>query len=104
MITGLCSLTFPTKMARDVYKRQVLMSRTMDTSSINPASIIDEAVDLSMRLAGTDFPVSIFPTKIPVSYTHLSHTDYTGYWRYYFLKSDNLVAVHTKVRGHQIQQ
>lgn len=36
----------------------------MDTSSINPASIIDEAVDLSMRLAGTDFPVSIFPTKI----------------------------------------
>lgn len=35
----------------------------MDTSSINPASIIDEAVNLSMRLAGTDFPVSIFPTK-----------------------------------------
>lgn len=27
----------------------------MDTSSINPASIIDETVDLSMRLAGTDF-------------------------------------------------
>lgn len=39
----------------------------MDTSSINPASIIDEAVDLSMRLAGTDFPVSIFPTKINAS-------------------------------------
>ena len=36
----------------------------MDTYSINPASIIDEAVDLSMRLAGTDFPISIFPTKI----------------------------------------
>ena len=36
---------------------------TMDTSSINPASIIDEAVDLSMRLTGTDFPVSIFPSK-----------------------------------------
>lgn len=35
----------------------------MDTYSINPASIIDEAVDLSMRLAGTDFPISIFPTK-----------------------------------------
>ena len=34
----------------------------MDTSSINPASIIDETVDLSMRLAGTDFLVSIFPT------------------------------------------
>lgn len=27
----------------------------MDTYSINPASIIDEAVDLSMRLTGTDF-------------------------------------------------
>ena len=36
----------------------------MDTYSINPASIIDEAVDLSMRLTGTDFPISIFPTKI----------------------------------------
>ena len=36
----------------------------MDTYSINPASIIDEAVDLSMRLTGTDFPVSVFPTKI----------------------------------------
>ena len=36
----------------------------MDTYSINPASIIDEAVDLSMRLAGTDFPVSILPTRI----------------------------------------
>ena len=36
----------------------------MDTSSINPASIIDEAVDLSMRLAGTDFPQHI-PDKNP---------------------------------------
>ena len=36
----------------------------MDTYSINPASIIDEAVDLSMRLTGTDFPVSIFTSKI----------------------------------------
>ena len=35
----------------------------MDTYSINPASIIDEAVDLSMRLTGTDFPISIFPTN-----------------------------------------
>ena len=48
----------------------------MDTSSINPASIIDEAVDLSMRLAGTDFPVSIFPTKIQriISEVHECHT------------------------------
>lgn len=36
----------------------------MDTYSINPASIIDEAIDLSTRLSGTTFPISIFPTKI----------------------------------------
>lgn len=47
----------------------------MDTYSINPASIIDEAVDLSMRLTGTDFPVSIFPTKIQriISEVHECH-------------------------------
>ena len=57
------------------------MSRTMDTSSINPASIIDEAVDLSMRLAGTDFPVSIFPTKIQriISEVHECHNYPTDY-------------------------
>ena len=36
----------------------------MDTSSINPVSVIDEAVDLSMRLTGKEFPISIFPTQI----------------------------------------
>lgn len=36
----------------------------METSSINPASVIDEAIDLSTRLAGTEFPISIFPTQI----------------------------------------
>ena len=36
----------------------------MDIYSINPASIIDEAIDLSTRLSGTAFPVSIFPAKI----------------------------------------
>ena len=36
----------------------------MDTYSINPVSIIDEAIDLSTRLSGTAFPVSIFPNKI----------------------------------------
>ena len=53
----------------------------MDTSSINPASIIDEAVDLSMRLAGTDFPVSIFPTKIQriISEVHECHNYPTDY-------------------------
>lgn len=42
----------------------------MDTSSINPASIIDETVDLSMRLAGTDFPVSIFPIQFLTIYDY----------------------------------
>ena len=36
----------------------------MYTYSINPASIIDEAIDLSTRLSGTAFPISIFPAKI----------------------------------------
>lgn len=47
----------------------------MDTYSINPASIIDEAVDLSMRLTGADFPISIFPTRIQriISEVHECH-------------------------------
>ena len=47
----------------------------MNTYSINPTSIIDEAVELSMRLTGTDFPVSIFPTKIQriISEVHECH-------------------------------
>ena len=36
----------------------------MGKYSINPASIIDEAIDLSTRLSGTAFPISIFPAKI----------------------------------------
>ena len=53
----------------------------MDTSSINPASIIDEAVDLSMRLTGTDFPVSIFPSKIQriINEVHECHNYPTDY-------------------------
>ena len=53
----------------------------MDTYSINPASIIDEAVDLSMRLTGTDFPVSVFPTKIQriISEVHECHNYPTDY-------------------------
>ena len=39
------------------------MGWTMDIYSINPASIIDEAIDLSTRLSGTAFPVCIFPAK-----------------------------------------
>ena len=53
----------------------------MDTDSINPAFIIDEAVDLSMRLTGTDFPVSIFPRKIQriIREVHECHNYPTDY-------------------------
>ena len=53
----------------------------MDTYSINPASIIDEAVDLSMQLTSTDFPVSIFPTRIQriISEVHECHNYPTDY-------------------------
>ena len=33
-------------------------------ASINPMSIMDKAIDLSTRLSGSQFPVSIFPAKI----------------------------------------
>ncbi len=53
----------------------------MDTYSINPASIIDEAVDLSMQLTDNDFPVSIFPSKIQriISKVHECHNYPTDY-------------------------
>ena len=40
----------------------------MDTYSINPVSIIDEAIDLSTRLSGTAFPVSI-PKQNPTHHS-----------------------------------
>lgn len=53
----------------------------MDTHSINPASIIDEAIDLSTRLSGTAFPVSIFPAKIQriIREVHECHNYPTDY-------------------------
>ncbi len=53
----------------------------MYTSSINPASIIDKAIDLSTRLSGTEFLVSIFPTKIQriISEVHECHNYPTDY-------------------------
>lgn len=53
----------------------------MDTYSINPASIIDEAIDLSTRLSGTAFPVSIFPNKIQriIREVHECHNYPTDY-------------------------
>ena len=53
----------------------------MDTYSINPVSIIDEAIDLSTRLTGTAFPVSIFPNKIQriIREVHECHNYPTDY-------------------------
>lgn len=53
----------------------------MDTYSINPASIIDEAIDLSTRLSSTAFPISIFPAKIQriIRKVHECHNYPTDY-------------------------
>mgnify|MGYP000825392646 FL=1 len=53
----------------------------MDTSSINPVSVIDEAIDLSTRLAGTEFPISIFPDQIQriIHEVHECHNYPTDY-------------------------
>ena len=32
-------------------------------TSINPMIIMDKAIDMSTRLSGSQFPVSIFPAK-----------------------------------------
>ena len=53
----------------------------MDTSSINPVSVIDEAIDLSTRLAGTEFPISVFPDQIQriIHEVHECHNYPTDY-------------------------
>ena len=53
----------------------------MDTRSINPVSVIDEAIDLSTRLAGTEFPISIFPAQIQriIHEVHECHNYPTDY-------------------------
>ena len=53
----------------------------MDTYSINPASIIDEAIDLSTGLSGTAFPISVFPAKIQriIREVHECHNYPTDY-------------------------
>ena len=57
------------------------MDWAMDTYSINPASIIDEAIDLSTRLSSTAFPISIFPAKIQriIREVHECHNYPTDY-------------------------
>jgi len=50
-------------------------------TSINPMSIMDKAIDLSSRLSGSQFPVSIFPAKIQriIKEVHECHSYPTDY-------------------------
>lgn len=53
----------------------------MENKSINPLTLIDKAIDMSTRLEGTEFPVSIFPRKIQriISEVHECHSYPTDY-------------------------
>lgn len=49
--------------------------------SINPMIIMDKAIDMSTRLSGSQFPVSIFPAKIQriIKEVHECHSFPTDY-------------------------
>ena len=53
----------------------------METLSLNPASIIDKAIDMSKTSTNSQFPVSIFPQKIQriISEVHECHSYPTDY-------------------------
>ena len=53
----------------------------MENKSINPLTLIDKAIDISTKLEGTEFPVSIFPKKIQriISEVHECHSYPTDY-------------------------
>ena len=53
----------------------------MENKSINPLALIDKAIDMSTRLEGTEFPVSIFPKKIQriICEVHECHSYPTDY-------------------------
>ena len=52
-----------------------------ELSSINPMSIMNKAIDLSTRLSGSQFPVSIYPAKIQriIKEVHECHSYPTDY-------------------------
>ena len=57
------------KMAFLPFKRQFFCFQAVryaasENKSINPLILIDKDADMSTRLEGTEFPVSIFPKKI----------------------------------------
>ena len=43
---------------------QVVRYAASENKSINPLILIDKDADMSTRLEGTEFPISIFPKKI----------------------------------------
>ena len=53
----------------------------MEKKTIDPMLIVDKAIDMSMKLAGTEFPVSIFPNRIQriIREVHESHSYPTDY-------------------------
>ena len=53
----------------------------MEKKTIDPMLIVDKAIDMSMKLAGTEFPISIFPNRIQriIREVHECHSYPTDY-------------------------
>ena len=53
----------------------------MEKKTIDPMLMMDKAIDMSMKLAGTEFPVSIFPNRIQriIREVHECHSYPTDY-------------------------
>ena len=53
----------------------------MEKKTIDPMLIVDKAIDMSMKLTGTEFPVSIFPSRIQriIREVHECHSYPTDY-------------------------
>ena len=53
----------------------------MEKKTIDPMLMVDKAIDMSMKLAGTEFPVSIFPSRIQriIREVHECHSYPTDY-------------------------
>ena len=53
----------------------------MEKKTIDPMLMVDKAIDMSIKLAGTEFPVSIFPSRIQriIREVHECHSYPTDY-------------------------
>ena len=49
---------------RQFFCFQAVRYAASENKSINPLILIDKDADMSTRLEGTEFPISIFPKKI----------------------------------------